>query len=83
MTEEEWKAREIGRAGAMMNAAPHSSLEARMEWLEADASAQRTAILRLERDNRWHRVGLWDHLSYFAGLSLLLAINFPRLEMLP
>jgi hypothetical protein len=25
------------------------SLEARMEWLEADASAQRRAILRLER----------------------------------
>ena len=28
---------------------PPPSLEARMEWLEADASAQRTAILRLER----------------------------------
>jgi hypothetical protein len=59
------------------------SLEARLDWLEADVSAQRTAILRLERDNRWHRVGLWVFLAYFAGLSLLLAINFPRLERLP
>ena len=33
----------------MMNAAPKPSLEARLDWLEADASAQRTAILRLER----------------------------------
>jgi len=68
---------------AMMNAAPKPSLEARLDWLEADASAQRTAILRLEKDNRWHRVGLWVLLPYFAGLSLLLAINFPRLEILP
>jgi hypothetical protein len=83
MTEEEWKVWEIGRAGAMMNAAPKPSLEKRLDWLKADASAQRTAILRLERDNRWHRVGLWVLLSYFAGLSLLLAINFPHLEMLP
>jgi hypothetical protein len=33
---------------AMMNAAPKPSLETRLGWLEADASAQRTAILRLE-----------------------------------
>lgn len=49
MTDEEWKAWEIGRAGAMMNAARKPSLEARLEWLEADVSAQRTAILKLER----------------------------------
>jgi hypothetical protein len=29
------------------------SLEARLEWLEADASAQRTAILRLEKRIMW------------------------------
>ena len=28
---------------------PKPRLEARVEWLEADGSAQRTAILRLER----------------------------------
>ena len=67
---------------AMQNA-PQPSLEDRVKWLEADASAQRTAILRLESDNRWHRAGLWVLLPYFAGLSLLLAINFPLLEMLP
>jgi hypothetical protein len=49
MTDEEWKAWEIGRAGAMMSAAPKPSLEMRLGRLEADASAQRTAILKLER----------------------------------
>ncbi len=49
MTDEEWKAWEIGRAGAMMDAAPKPSLGRRMEWLEADAAAQRTAICKLER----------------------------------
>jgi hypothetical protein len=33
------------------------SLEARMEWLEADASEQRTAILRLERQVKHIRIG--------------------------
>ena len=33
----------------MMNAAPKHSLEDRVRWLEADASEQRTAILRLEK----------------------------------
>jgi hypothetical protein len=42
MTEEELRK-------AMMNAAPKPSLEARLEWLEADASAQRAAICKLER----------------------------------
>jgi uncharacterized coiled-coil protein SlyX len=36
-------------SATMENATPKPSLEARMEWLEADASAQRTAILKLER----------------------------------
>jgi hypothetical protein len=47
------------------------SLEARMEYLEADASAQRTAILRLECDNRWHRVGIWVLAAYLTGLALV------------
>lgn len=61
MTEEEWKAWEIGigRAGAMANAAPKLSLEARIDWLEADVSAQRAAILRLER--------AFDAVSYAMG----------------
>ncbi len=42
MTSEEYRK-------AMMNAAPKPSLEKRLEYLEADGSAQRTAILRLER----------------------------------
>jgi len=42
MTEEELRK-------AMMQAAHKPSLEARLDWLEADASAQRTAILRLAK----------------------------------
>ena len=68
---------------AVQIAAPQPSLEDRVKWLEADASVQREAILKLESDNRWHRVGLWVLWTYFVGLSLLLAINFPLLEMLP
>jgi len=49
MTDEEWKAWEIGRAGAMLNAPPKHSLGRRLDLLEADAAAQRTAILRLEK----------------------------------
>ena len=71
MTEEEWKAWEIGRAGAMMNAAPKPSLERRMEWLEADASAQRTAILRLENAARLTCKSLW---ALFA-VSMILALK--------
>jgi hypothetical protein len=43
-------------SATMENAAPKPSLEARMEWLEADASAQRTAILRLERQVKHIRI---------------------------
>ena len=48
MTEEELS-RAMREHAALMNAAPKPSLEARLEYLEADASAQRTAILRLEK----------------------------------
>ncbi len=46
MTDEEWKAWQ--RAG-QMNPAPKPSLEMRLAFLEFDASAQRTAILKLEQ----------------------------------
>jgi hypothetical protein len=35
---------------AMMNATPQPSPEKRLDWLEADSAAQRTAILKLERE---------------------------------
>jgi hypothetical protein len=87
MTEEElrkaWETRCLRFQATLEGKQPPPSLEARLDWLEADAAAQRTAILNLESDNRWHRVGLWVLWTYFVGLSLLLAINFPLLEMLP
>jgi hypothetical protein len=69
MTDEEWKAWEIQRAG-QMNPAPKPSLEARLGWLEADASAQRTAILKLERAVRLICKSLWALLA----VSMLLAL---------
>jgi hypothetical protein len=39
----------LSKREATMNAAPEPSLEARLNCLEADASAQRTAILKQER----------------------------------
>ncbi len=48
MTEEELRK-------AIQNA-PQPSLSSRLEWLEADASAQRTAILRLERQVKHIRI---------------------------
>ncbi len=81
MTEEErakWQ-RRCMRSQETLEGNPPPSFEARLDWLEADSAAQRTVILRLERDNRWHRVGLWVLLPYFAGLSLLLAWNWPVL----
>jgi hypothetical protein len=41
---------------AMMNVAPKHSLESRVEWLEADVAAQRTAILKLERQVKHIRI---------------------------
>jgi hypothetical protein len=49
MTEEERAQRDAYLRAAMMNAAPQPSPEKRLDWLEADSAAQRTAILRLER----------------------------------
>lgn len=51
MTEEERAQRDAYLRDAMTwaNAAPKPSLEARLDFLDADASAQRTAILKLEQ----------------------------------
>lgn len=46
------------------------SLEARLDWLEADASAQRTAILKLERAARLICKSLWALLA----VNMLLAL---------
>ena len=62
--------REARMRAAIMNAAPKPSLEARLDWLEADASAQRTAILRLERAARLICKTLWALLA----VNMLLAL---------
>jgi hypothetical protein len=46
------------------------SLEARMEWLEADASAQRTAILRLEKEAKLTCKALGASCVLFVLLTL-------------
>ena len=69
MTDEEWKAWEIQRAGQMTRAAK-PSLEKRLEWLEADSADQRTTILKLEREVRWHRAALWVLATYLVALAL-------------
>jgi len=48
MTKDELARAEMLRA-AIEGDRPKPRLETRVEWLEADASAQRTAIIRLER----------------------------------
>lgn len=42
---------------AMMNADPQPSPEKRLDWLEADSAAQRTAILKLEREVKHLGIG--------------------------
>lgn len=69
MTEEELN-RAMREHAAMMNAAPKLSLETRLDWLEADASAQRTAILRLEQAARLICKSLWA----FLAVNMLLAL---------
>ena len=49
---------------------PPPSLEARLAYLEDDASEQRTAILKLDRDTRGLRAALWI-VSGFVYLGLL------------
>jgi len=71
MTDEEWKAFEIDRAAAMMNAAPKPSLEARIDRLEREALERRSAILRLERAARLICKSLWALLA----VNMLLALE--------
>jgi hypothetical protein len=47
------------------------SVETRLDWLEADSAAQRTAILKLERAAKLICKSLWALLA----LSLLLALE--------
>ena len=70
MTEEEWIAWEMNKAGSMSIAAPKHSLVKRMEWLEADAAAQRTAILKLEKIARL----LFKTVCALAVASMMLAL---------
>ena len=46
------------------------TLETRLDWLEADVSAQRTAILKLERAARLICQSLWALLA----VNMLLAL---------
>ena len=55
---------------AMMYCPPQPSPEKRLDWLEADASAQRTAILKLERATRLICKSLWALLA----VNMLLAL---------
>jgi hypothetical protein len=59
------------------------SLEARLDWLEADASVQRLAILKMEKDNRLHRMVLWVLVVYIVTLPLVWMLNFPPPSVMP
>jgi len=56
---------------ALMNAAPQPSPEKRLDWLEADSAAQRTAILKLERAAKLICKSLWALLA----VNMLLALE--------
>ena len=60
MTEEELR--------KAIQSGPQPSLEMRLGWLEADASAQRTAILRMEKAAKLICKSLW---ALFAVLMIL------------
>lgn len=50
------------------------SVETRLDWLEADSAAQRTAILKLEREVR--RLSLaWAGVAAIAGLLALAVLT--------
>ena len=82
MTEEELS-RAMREHAAMMNAAHKPSLETRLDWLKAEASAQRTAIWKLERGNRWHQMVLWVLVFYVVTLPLVWMLNFPPPSVMP
>jgi hypothetical protein len=62
MTEEErksWQQRCMRFQSTLEGNLPPPSLETRVEYLEDDGSAQRTAIIRLERELRWNRLAIF------------------------
>jgi hypothetical protein len=71
MTEEEWKAWEIQKALAMKNGEPAAPIASRVEWLEADAAAQRTAILKLERAAKITCKALWASWVFCVFLTVM------------
>ena len=73
MTEEERAQRDAYLRDAMMGADQKPSLEARLDWLEADASAQRTAILKLEW--RFYMIAIAVALVGLAALVLSIALE--------
>jgi hypothetical protein len=54
-----------------MQATAQPSLEDRVKWLEADASAQRTAILRLEKAAKLTCKALWASWVLCVFLTLV------------
>ena len=59
---------------AMMYCPPQPSPEKRLDWLEADSAAQRTAILKLERELK--RLSLaWAGVAAIAGLLALAVLT--------
>jgi hypothetical protein len=70
MTKDEQLARADMLRAAIEGDRPKPRLETRVEWLEADGSAQRTFILRLERELRWNRLALCGLAAYFTALAL-------------
>ncbi len=70
MSDEQRERAEMLRA-AIEGDRPKPRLETRVEWLEDDGSAQRTFILRLERELHWHRLALFGLAAYFTALALV------------
>ena len=71
MTKDEQLARAEMLRAAIEGDRPKPRLETRVEWLEADGSAQRTAIIRLERAARLICKSLW----LLLVISMILALK--------
>jgi hypothetical protein len=72
MTKDEQLARAEMLRVAIEGDKPKPRLETRVEWLEADGSAQRTAILRLEKAAKLTCKALWA--SWVLCVLLTLAV---------
>ena len=60
---------------AMMNAAPQPSPEKRLDWLEADSAAQRTAILKLELEVRLVALAAFVSLAGIGSLAFCILLE--------